>query len=151
MLHCVCRELHQRLRHALPVSDDRRLGERVELPVAQAERGGLRQDVVDERPYLERRRLKSGCSHFASVRRSSTIRLIRSSSSITRASVCAVLRVVLEQLEVAADDGPACAARGRVVDEALLGRERRLEAGEHVVERLREDTDLVVPGLRDPP
>ena len=88
---------------------------------------------------------KSGCSAFASRSRSLTMRPIRSSSSRTSATVSRpLLRVVAQQLEVAADDRDRRAQLvAGVVEEGALVR-RRLKAVEHRVERARQVGKLVV-------
>ena len=89
---------------------------------------------------------KSGSSRRASRRRSSTIRPIRSSSSVTSASVSArASGLVLEELEMSAHDRQRrLQLVRRVVGEPPLRRERALQPVEHVVERSRELRDLVV-------
>ena len=148
-------QVHDRLREPLarrPPPCPSRVGG--EPPVAVARTPGLWRTAhaVNGSTSSGSVRRKSGRSSLASSNRSSTIRLMRSSSSVTRAIVSrALVGVVAEKLEVAADDRDRRAELvPGVVDERALGRERRLEPVEHGVERAGQVGDLVPAVDLDP-
>ena len=143
-------ELHDRLCDPLPVGDDLARAE-ARGPDPRRERRHLGVDLVRQHRHVDGPELEEvGLVVLREEQRSSTIRVIRSSSSATRASDASRSGVVFEQLEVPADDRewrPELVAR--VVDETSLCAERPLEPVEHLVEGHGELRDLIATVRRD--
>ena len=154
VLYGVLRELHHRLGEPLTIGRQTAHADAVALPVARRERRGLRHQLLGERVEVdvahlhEVRLLGLGEQEQVVDEARHAVKFV--ADQLDR--VAALVGIVAEQLEVAADDRDR---RAQLVpgvgDEFLLHGERRLQAIEHRVERPPELGELVVAFDLDAP